>query len=458
MTARSVAIFDVGKTNAKVVVHDLDRGVDVFETRRPNAVLPAPPWPHYDSEGLWAFLMEGLRTAAARHPVDAISVTTHGASIVVLDGDGTALPIIDYEQPLTEIAETYPPLRPPFSETMSPPLPGGLNVGAQLFWLETARPDDFARVRTIITYPGYWGYRLTGTMGSDVTSFGSHTDIWNPGSGSPSSLARARRWDRLFAPVGTPFDLLGGLKAEIADATGLPAGLPVLHGIHDSNASLLPHLMSRAQPFSVVSTGTWAILFSVGAPAVALDPSRDTLCNVDAFGRPVPSARIMAGREFDILTGRAPETPGLADIRRVLDGRIMALPTFAPGTGPFGAGAGRWSTDPAALSPAERTAAASLYAALVVNVSLGLIGAAGPIVVEGPFAANALFCAALAALAGRPVRRAAGSTGTSAGAALLALGPDGRRPVPAELDIADPPDLSGLDDYARIWTEAAGDV
>ncbi|MBV7410855.1 hypothetical protein KJP29_17865 [Maritimibacter sp. DP1N21-5] len=51
---------------------------------------------------------------------------------------------------------------------------------------------------------------------------------------------------------------------------------------------------------------------------------------------------------------------------------------------------------------------------------LGIIGADGPSVVEGPFARNVLFLAVLAAVAGRQVRLSHSATGTSIGAALLA--------------------------------------
>jgi len=36
----------------------------------------------------------------------------------------------------------------------------------------------------------------------------------------------------------------------------------VFCGVHDSNASLLPHLGSRQAPFTIVSTGTWVILMA----------------------------------------------------------------------------------------------------------------------------------------------------------------------------------------------------
>lgn len=41
--------------------------------------------------------------------------------------------------------------------------------------------------------------------------------------------------------------------------------------------------------------------FAIGGKADALDPARDTLLNVDALGRPVPSSRFMGGREYEML-------------------------------------------------------------------------------------------------------------------------------------------------------------
>ena len=63
-------------------------------------MLPGPPYPHYDLEGLWEFILDALATLHADHGVDAISVTTHGASAVLLDADGgLAAPMLDYEHP-----------------------------------------------------------------------------------------------------------------------------------------------------------------------------------------------------------------------------------------------------------------------------------------------------------------------------------------------------------------------
>jgi sugar (pentulose or hexulose) kinase len=197
------------------------------------------------------------------------------------------------------------------------------------------------------------------------------------------------------------------------------------------------------------------VVFAPGGSLDGLDPKRDCLANVDAFGRAVPSSRFMAGREFETIAGGEAE-PTSGAIMRAVDERTMALPTFARGTGPFGASDGRWMrkgmalADPSMLATPTRAAAASLYAALVTETCLELAGARGPIIVEGPFARNALFLAALAQRVPRPVIARPDATGTTEGAALLAEGANAK---PEHR--ADPPPIPPLNvdltAYAEEW-------
>ena len=55
------------------------------------------------------------------------------------------MPVLDYEYGGADcLTDEYNALRPDFAETLSPRLPKGLTVGAQLFWLQQEYPDDFA--------------------------------------------------------------------------------------------------------------------------------------------------------------------------------------------------------------------------------------------------------------------------------------------------------------------------
>ena len=454
---RSVAVVDIGKTNAKVALVDVDAGTELAVEKTPNTTLPGPLYPHVDVERLWRFILSSLARLGERHLVDAIAVTTHGAAAALVRADGSlALPVLDYEHDGPEtLAAAYDAVRPDFEETGSPRLPVGLNLGAQLFWQRTHFADAFSSAAAIIPYPQYWGFRLSGVAASEVTSLGCHTDLWNPRAARFSSLVGRMDWLILMPPIRGAADSLGPILPEIAAETGLPPATPVFTGIHDSNASLIPHLLFRKPPFAVVSTGTWVVAMAVGATPRTLDPARDTLVNVDAFGRAVPSARFMGGREHALLTAGAEILPDEASVAAALAGRTLLLPSVQRGSGPYPHRAFSWT---AGEPPAgERAAAVDFYLAMMTAQCLRLIGADGPVVVEGPFAANALYCSMLAAATGRAVvADDRGVTGTSIGAALLLATPRGPRRANDSKVFRPPGPVWSA--YARAWTEAAGDA
>ncbi len=454
-TPGAIVVVDIGKSNAKLALVDPTTHAVTAVRTMANTVLDDGAYPHFDVDALWQWILAGLSDFARDGEIATISVTTHGACFALTAGDRLTLPILDYEHDGPEaLSDAYARARGDFSETLSPDLPNGLNAGRQLFWLSRTFPEAFAETEAILPYPQYWVWRLTGRKVAEVTSLGCHTDLWAPRAATYSRLAVAEGWDRLFPPLAKAWDTVGTIAPEIAQRTGLDPACRVVAGIHDSNASLLPHLLTRSVPFAALSTGTWAIVLAPGGNIDHLDPARDCLANVDAFGRPVPSARFMAGREFGILTDGGEAEPSDAEVARVVAEKIMALPGFAPGTGPFGKKQGYWTVDPRSLTPGERAAAASLYAVLVTEICLALAGAGGPVIVEGRFARNRLFLAALARRIPRPVLVEPDATGTVDGATLLAFGPHAAM-TPKEAPPTAPLAID-LGAYAEAWHRSAG--
>jgi sugar (pentulose or hexulose) kinase len=453
---RNVGVIDIGKTNAKVAVVDLDQRRELGVLTRPNTVLPGPPYPHFDLEGHWGFICGALAELHEAHGIDALSVTTHGASAVLLDAEGNlAAPMVDYEfTGADDLAEAYDAIRPNFAQTGSPRLGMGLNLGAQLHWQLKTDPGLLGKVATVLTYPQYWAYKLTGVFSNEVTSLGCHTDLWCPSENRFSSLVGRLGLTGRMAPVRKAGDCLGPLLPEVASQTGLPKDIKIACGIHDSNASLYPHLIQRQPPFSVVSTGTWVIVLAIGGSRVALDPSRDTLINVNAFGDPVPSARFMGGREFDMILQDSEKDCSEEQVEAVLSREIMLFPAVDPRSGPFQDREQHWSVDETLLSDGERFAATSFYLALVTAECLAMTGADGPIVVEGPFAQNQLFLDMLEAATGRAVEASAGSvTGTSIGAALLVADGDMEKRQETGARVSGGEHISRLRQYAGKWRE-----
>lgn len=452
MSPRIVGVVDIGKSNAKFAVVDLESRSEIAVRKIPNTVVRDGPYPHYDIPALWDFLCGSIADLNREHPLDALSVTTHGASAALIDADGElALPALDYEfTGPDELAAEYDARRPEFSESFTPRLPAGLDLGAQLFWQARRFPEAFARTKWILPYPQYWSFRLSGVAASEITSLGCHTDLWNFETDLYSSLVLKQGWLEKMPQVRPAFDVLGLTLPGLAVKLGLRSHVPVHCGIHDSNASLLPHLLEREPPFSVVSTGTWVIVCTPGGDLGRLDPERDCLANLDAFGRTVPSARFMGGREFSQLCGEEPIPPHEAAIARVLEEAIVLLPSVTEGSGPFPHRKAHWNKPAHTIDKETGFVAISFYLAMMTAECLALTGAEGDIVVEGPFTANRLYLQMLSAATARRVVAMTGSaTGTSIGAALLArtAGADTSPKAPHQI-VAGSPEMAL---YAGRW-------
>ncbi|MCG2626683.1 sugar kinase [Bradyrhizobium sp. WYCCWR 13023] len=445
--SQTVAVLDIGKTNVKLAL--FDEGRLLWEKSAPNRVLPGSPYPHEDVESGWSFFLDALREAARTHRIGAIVPTAHGAAGALIGESNLAAPVMDYEfKGIDEIEPDYAKLRPPFSQSLSPKLPAGLNLGRQLAYQKWRCPDLFAKAKHFVGYPQYWAWRLSGVAVSEVTTLGAHGDLWLPRQGQVSSLVGALDVGHLLPPMRRAFDPLGPIQPDIAAATGLAPETPVFCGIHDSNASLLPYLVSRQAPFTVLSTGTWVILMSVGLSLDQLDPRDDTLANVDVLGRPIACGRFMGGREYAVIAGGG-GNPDIDAIERVIASGTIALPCFSGQGGPYATTEGVVRGEVAAR---DRAALATLYCALVSDLLLTRMGATiGDLIVEGTFARNRPFCQTLGAL--RPTQRVFGAedaAGTARGAAMLAQWPPSY--LIAEPSPIAPISISGLDSYRKAWT------
>lgn len=406
----NIVVLDVGKTMSKLSLW-APSGEIVDRLMRQNPRVQGPGYLALDAAGIEEWLAQALSALARRGPIEAVVPVAHGAALALVRAGRLQLAPMDYDNPMpAALRASYDAERDSFEETGSPALPNGLNAGAQLHLLQALHPQALRPGTLLLPWPQYWAWRLSGVAASEVTSLGCHSDLWCPGRGEPSTMAQRRGWASMLAPLRRAAECLGTLTPEWAARTGLSTDVRIHCGIHDSNAALVA---ARAfaeiggHEATVLSTGTWFV--SMRTPATAVDLTRlperrDCLVNVDVDGRVIPSARFMGGREIETLTGIdarridiAPDQPGLvAAVPDALEAGARVLPTFAPGSGPFPHARGRWLHMPA--EEARHRAAVSLYAALVADVCLDLIGSRERLLVEGRFAQAQVFVRALAAL------------------------------------------------------------
>ena len=105
----------------------------------------------------------------------------------------------------------------------------------QLLWLKESEPDLFARVRYIFFEKDYIRYFLTGVFATDyIEAEGSMLydctrGVWDEWLCSLCGISPS-----FLPPIIAPTDIVGGVTAEAAAATGLSVGTPVISGTTDT--------------------------------------------------------------------------------------------------------------------------------------------------------------------------------------------------------------------------------
>jgi sugar (pentulose or hexulose) kinase len=431
-----IAVLDVGKSNVKLSACTADG--DVVETlSTPNPVLPGPPWRHHDLQALNAWVLAGLADLARRHPLGHVVASGHGSGGVLVGddpdagGDGIVLPMVDYEQPLPAgMAETYAPLAGGFFDRGSAIMMAATHTARQMFWAETARPDDFARARWCLGIPQYWAWRLSGVAVSEATILGAQSD-------------------------------LGPIRPALAARHGLPAGLRIHAGVHDSSANFYRYQSAGMTDLCVVSTGTWIVAMADRVDLSRLDEARGMTCNADVSGAPLGGALTMGGREYATVAGDQPPNAraDAATLARLVAQGSMALPTFGSNDGQFPGSAGQGRlVGPPPQSAAERHALAVIYTALLTLACADRLDPDRRLVLDGSFLRDPAFAALVAALRpGRETLVNPAGNGIAAGAARLCS--HGSAPAPLTLHPPAPlPGLPDLTEYAARWRVLAKDI
>ena len=461
----TVAVLDVGKTNVKLNAMTAAGGI-VETISLPNPVRPGPPWRHHDLAALGDWVFSGLAAFSGRHPLECFVSSGHGSGGVLVgpdpdDGDGTALPMIDYEQPLPEdVRAAYVGLSGTFRDRGSAIMHASTHPARQMLWMETAEPERFARARWFLSTPQYWAWRLTGVAASEATCLGAQSHLWNTPDARPAPIVAARGWRRLMPDFAPAWQSLGTVRETLAARFGLPRDLRVLTGIHDSSANYYRYQAAGLGEAAIVSTGTWIVGMCGTTALDRLDESRNMTINSDVFGKPVAGALTMGGREFSHVasaTDDRPADPALA--LALMERGTMALPAFGEDDGffPGSAGHGRIAGPPPQTA-GERKALALLYIALLTVECLEVLGAGHRAVLDGSHLRDPLYARLVAAFRpGAETLFNLDAYGVATGTALLASHGSSRARDSLALDRPEP--LPGaqaaFETYRARWHEAA---
>jgi sugar (pentulose or hexulose) kinase len=289
-----IAIFDIGKTNKKILLFNtLLKLVEEKEERFP-VIKDEDGFECDDIDLIESWIKKSVTDLARSEKYDlkAVNFATYGATLVYIDGQGKRLtPVYNYLKPIDSeitdaVYEKYGGVDEFCRRTASPAL-GMLNSGFQALWLKRTRPDIFSKVKYILHFPQYLSYILTGAVCSEHTSIGCHTALWDFDKMDYHPWVRD---EGLKVPYPVPVNTFNEINI---DGRKIKVGI----GIHDSSASLAPYFSGQSKKFMLLSTGTWCINMNPFNPEV-LTPEQlacDCLCYMSISMQPVKSSRLFLG-------------------------------------------------------------------------------------------------------------------------------------------------------------------
>ncbi|HSC55098.1 MAG TPA: FGGY family carbohydrate kinase [Phnomibacter sp.] len=301
-----IAIFDIGKTNKKLMLFDEHYQV-VFETSTQlEETTDEDGFACEDVHALTIWVRSSFDTISKdeRFSIKAVNFSAYGASFVYLNEQKEVIaPLYNYLKPYPEALQkqfydTYGGESKISKETASPVL-GHLNSGMQLYRLKYEQPELFARIAYALHLPQYLVFILTGELGTDITSIGCHTNLWD---------FQGKQYHRWVVQEGID-QKFPSIKSSLEVAGYAAGNIPVGMGLHDSSSALIPYFTDIQTPFALLSTGTWCITLNPFNHSAISDYELhlDCLCYLSYQGKPVKASRLFAGYEHEQQTKRLAE-------------------------------------------------------------------------------------------------------------------------------------------------------
>ena len=266
--------IDLGTSAMKLLLLNGDGTVANSVSEEYPLLFPQPGWSEQAPDRWWDALLRGMKRLLSGF--DAASVRGIGCGgqmhgLVVLDQNDRVLrPAILWNDGRTAEETAYLNEtigRERLSERTANIAFAGFTV-PKLLWMKRHEPEKFSRIAKIMLPKDYINYRLTGVHACDYSDASGMLllDVknkrWSDEMLSVCSVKR-EQMPRLFESS----DVIGTVKADAAEALGLPEGVRVVAGAGDNAAA-------------AVGTGT----VGNGACNISLGTSGTVFIASDAFG------------------------------------------------------------------------------------------------------------------------------------------------------------------------------
>jgi sugar (pentulose or hexulose) kinase len=249
----------------------LDGSVLDLATSHLRLSAPQPGWAEQDPERWWEATASNITEVMGRNPgtnVAAVAVCGQMHGVVALDAAGNPLtrPVGIWSDkraaPLVAKFRARPDARRLSAIAGNVPLPAW--AGFKMAWIRAEQPELYERATTFLVTKDFLNLRLCGEVATDPSE-ASGTFLADAATGKwAPELVRALDLDEaLLPPIVGPTTVIGGIRPEVAKATRLRAGTPVVAGGGDMLCQLLAVGLTRPGRLAEVA-GTGSIVAAYG--------------------------------------------------------------------------------------------------------------------------------------------------------------------------------------------------
>ena len=237
---------DLGTSAVKLLLVDEQGRIENKVTREYPLSFPRPGWSEQNPADWWQAVQQGilaLTEGIDKSRIAGIGVGGQMHGLVALDADDAVIrPAILWNDGRTGEETAW--LNEAFGREKLSALTANIAFAGftapKLLWMRKHEPALFARIAKIMLPKDYINYRLTGVHACD----------YSDASGMLLLDVAHRRWsEEMLAVCGVTeqqmprlfesYEVIGALRADVADTLGLPRGCAVVAGAGDNAAAAI---------------------------------------------------------------------------------------------------------------------------------------------------------------------------------------------------------------------------
>jgi sugar (pentulose or hexulose) kinase/mannitol-1-phosphate/altronate dehydrogenase len=253
--------IDIGTSAAKIGLFSETGALLAMASRAYPTAMPRPGCFEQSPESWWEAVSHGVREVTRDHlgqKIAAVGMTSQICAPTFVRRDGSPLrPTMVYWDTRAHdcVAELYKRIpRETLDKELGIDLPPSPTWPLpRLLWLNRHENDTLSQAHALLQPKDYVTFKLTGEFATDVSS---SRGLVNLGTGRVATdvlRSLGVRTD-LLPRLVEPYGIVGRVSATAAAETGIEAGVPVMAGFNDFNASALGTGLRDGDSFDISGT------------------------------------------------------------------------------------------------------------------------------------------------------------------------------------------------------------